>query len=256
MGLVVFTDLDGTLLDHATYGYEPARPAIACLKSKRIPLVLASSKTRAEIAVLHADLGLNHVPAIVENGAGVFRPGADQSDDRAYREIRQAVARLPDALSQHFKGFGDMDAAEVAGLTGLSAGAAQRAKVRCYSEPGLWSGGEDARRRFLEALAAEGIHGREGGRFLTLSHGRTKADAMADIAGELGATVTLALGDAPNDVEMLCAADIAVIVRNPASPGVPRLAGEDTGAITRTSLPGPEGWNAAVLQVVRSVSKT
>ena len=42
----IFSDLDGTLLDHDTYGYEPARPALALLGRKNIPLILCSSKTR------------------------------------------------------------------------------------------------------------------------------------------------------------------------------------------------------------------
>lgn len=43
--IIVFTDLDGTLLDHDTYGFEPARPALAMLARKKIPVTLNSSKT-------------------------------------------------------------------------------------------------------------------------------------------------------------------------------------------------------------------
>jgi HAD superfamily hydrolase (TIGR01484 family) len=47
--LLVFTDLDGTLLDHHTYSFEPALPALNSLKEKNIPLIICTSKTRAEI---------------------------------------------------------------------------------------------------------------------------------------------------------------------------------------------------------------
>ena len=47
--LLVVTDLDGTLLDHDTYDWEPARPAIEELKQRAFPLVLNSSKTIAEL---------------------------------------------------------------------------------------------------------------------------------------------------------------------------------------------------------------
>ena len=66
--LIVFTDLDGTLLDHETYSLEPARPALDRLASEGIPLILASSKTAAEIDRLRAEIGCADFPAIVENG--------------------------------------------------------------------------------------------------------------------------------------------------------------------------------------------
>lgn len=50
MTLLIFTDLDGTLLDHESYDFTPARPMLARLAAMRAPVVLASSKTAAEIA--------------------------------------------------------------------------------------------------------------------------------------------------------------------------------------------------------------
>ena len=70
---VVFTDLDGCLLDSVTYTYEPAAPALEALRAQDIPLVLVSSKTRAEIEPLRKQLD-HHDPFMVENGAAVFVP--------------------------------------------------------------------------------------------------------------------------------------------------------------------------------------
>jgi len=47
--LLVFTDLDRTLLDYETYSLKQALPAIRALKAKNIPLIFRKSKTRAEI---------------------------------------------------------------------------------------------------------------------------------------------------------------------------------------------------------------
>jgi len=244
---VVFTDLDGTLLDHESYSWDAAVPALEALKAAGVPLVLASSKTAAEIADLHADLGLAEIPAIVENGAGSFRPGEDGDDDSAYRSLRRALEALPKELRVFFRGFGDMSAFEVADITGLSRDAAALARTRQHSEPGLWAGDAATLEAFVAALGAQDIAARRGGRFLTLSFGATKADRMAEITTGLGATTSLALGDAPNDVEMLKAADTGVIVKNDHVPPLPRLTGEDAGRITRTEAPGPAGWNLAVL---------
>lgn len=245
--LLVFTDLDGTLLDHETYSHAPAAPALAALRARGIPLVLASSKTAAEIAELHSALGLGETPAIVENGAGLYRPGDSDEGSGAHEALRDALAALPEDLRVAFRGFADMSVEEVAEVTGLSREAAARAKIRRFSEPGLFRGDEAARAAFEAALSAEGVATQQGGRFLTLSFGATKADRMAEIARDYGDPPTLALGDAPNDIGLLEGADHGVIVRNDHGPGIPTLAGEATGRIIRTTLPGPAGWNQAVL---------
>jgi len=250
MSLLVFTDLDGTLLDHGSYSLDVARPALDALRKAGVPLVLASSKTAAEIEALHSELCLGAVPAIVENGAALFQPGAPASDPAAYDAIRACIAGMPTELRSPFLGFGDMEVGDVARLTGLSLEDAARAKMRQHSEPGLWTGSSETRERFIAALAASGLFARSGGRFLTVSRGKTKADRMREIVDIYHPDLTVALGDAPNDIEMIEAADLGVIVRNDHGPGIPPLAGEDRGRIRRTVEPGPAGWNTAMLTIL------
>lgn len=251
---VVFSDLDGTLLDHATYAYDEAKPALNVLRRLDIPLILASSKTSAEIKPLHQELALERWPAIVENGAGAFIPGSDAGDDdQDYQRLRQTIATLPALLSKGFIGFGDMSDLEVADQTGLPLEQARLARMRHYSEPGIWTGSEVELARFLETLRSSGVSARQGGRFLTLSFGHSKAERMPLIADLLGADLTIALGDAPNDVEMLEAADYGVIVRNDHAARLPRLSKEKEGRIRRTLLSGPAGWNAAILDLVEEL---
>jgi len=47
--LIIFTDLDGTLLDYSNYSFEPVLPALQLLKEKDINLIICSRKTRKEI---------------------------------------------------------------------------------------------------------------------------------------------------------------------------------------------------------------
>ncbi|MCK5421566.1 MAG: HAD-IIB family hydrolase, partial [Deltaproteobacteria bacterium] len=68
---MVFTDLDGTLLEHETYSSEAAIPAINALKEKNIPLIFCTSKTRAEIEEIQFQLKNIH-PFISENGGAIF----------------------------------------------------------------------------------------------------------------------------------------------------------------------------------------
>ncbi|MEM8572015.1 MAG: HAD-IIB family hydrolase [Pseudomonadota bacterium] len=260
--LVVFSDLDGTLLDHKTYAFEAARPALAALQEIGSALILASSKTAREIAPIRDALGFSHCPAIAENGAGVMPPGkeAQGTDDAPYRDLRQRLDRLPSRFRDHFAGFGDWSTEEVARQTGLSREAASAARARQFSEPGLWSGTEAHLPEFLRAISDVGLSARRGGRFLTLSFGGSKADRMEDILASYtppGAPPprSLALGDAPNDVEMLERADRGIIIFNPGGTPIQALQGERDGTIIRSTLPGPEGWNVGVRQAVAEVQK-
>lgn len=243
--LAVFTDLDGTLLDHRTYSWDAAKPALDRLVRLRCSVVLASSKTAAEVLVLQDRLALSGQPALVENGAGLI--GLDGAQGTGtYAALRRTLDLLPAHLRAQFTGFGDMTAKDVSSLTGLSPEAAALAKARDYSEPGLWTGDGQELETFAKILAHHGVFAQRGGRFLTLSFGRTKADAMAEVTRTLKPDVTLALGDAPNDVAMLEQANFGVIVANPHHAPLPQLRGETEGRIIRTQEPGPLGWNVAV----------
>ncbi|MBO0344117.1 HAD-IIB family hydrolase [Roseibium sp. CAU 1637] len=251
MEVVVFTDLDGTLLDHADYAWDAAWPALQRLKQLKIPLVLASSKTAAEIIPLHQQLDLAPAPAIVENGAGIYRPDAGiDTTPSDYQRLRERLSKIDPGLRAHFTGFGDMTPFEIAAATGLSLQQAVRAGNRQFTEPGVWAGSESALAGFIENLDAQGIKARFGGRFLTLSFGRTKAMAMAEVLKDLKADITIALGDAPNDREMLEAATYGVIVRNTKAKPLPQLRGEQAGQIRRTAEEGPKGWNTAVSRLL------
>jgi mannosyl-3-phosphoglycerate phosphatase len=103
---VVFTDLDGTLLDHNTYSWDAARPAIERLKLCEIPLVLVTSKTRAEVELWRNQLG-NHHPFVIENGAATFIPrdyfpfpvlGSEERGDYVVLEFGRRYGQLVSCL--------------------------------------------------------------------------------------------------------------------------------------------------------------
>ena len=248
---MVFTDLDGTLLDHETYSYAAALPALSQLRARNVPVVLASSKTAPELHALREELRLTASPAIVENGAGLLMPHeAPPKAPETYQRLRAALDEIDPALRRHFRGFGDMGPEGVMADAGLPGDKARLACQRAYSEPGLWEGSAEERRAFLEALAERGLHARRGGRYLTLSFGGTKADRMDEAGSLFDRPHTIALGDAPNDREMLDHADIGVIIANPHGAPMPELCGERSGSILRSSKIGPAGWNEMMLKLI------
>jgi mannosyl-3-phosphoglycerate phosphatase len=247
--LLVYSDLDGTLLDHQDYSWEAARPGLDRLKELGAGLVLASSKTAAEIQPLQQEMGLTHMPAIVENGAGILWPGTTDEGEDCYPRLRSMLNVLPSG----FLGFGDLTDQEVAQKTGLNLTQAVLAKQRRFSEPGLWTGSDVGLQEFLSSAKRTGLRARQGGRFLTLSFGKTKADAMAEVTAKLQPRRTIALGDAPNDSEMIQAADQGVIISNPHGPTIPPFPPKIETRILRTTQSGPRGWSHAILTLTAAL---
>ncbi len=249
--ILVFTDLDGTLLDHETYSFEAARPALEALKRRGIPLILASSKTQAEMQSLSHALNID-LPLIVENGGGIANLPGKSASAPCYSKIRSVLDAMPRNIRAAYSGFGDWTVEEIAQRTGLSEDASALAATRQFSEPGIWSGSVSEFESFKAYLAEGGFKVVRGGRFDTIMGQTSKADAMQRLKEHYealsGETVTtVALGDAPNDVSMLEAADHGFIVTNHAHTPLPELDGERDGRISRTLLPGPSGWNRAIL---------
>ncbi|MBK6996229.1 MAG: HAD-IIB family hydrolase [Lewinellaceae bacterium] len=68
--VIVFSDLDGTYIDHHSYSPEGSAAALKELQNRAWPLVFCSSKTFAEQVFLQQQLGL-YAPFILENGSAV-----------------------------------------------------------------------------------------------------------------------------------------------------------------------------------------
>jgi mannosyl-3-phosphoglycerate phosphatase len=242
--MVVFTDLDGTLLDRETYSYAQAGPAMAHLRARGIPLVLVTSKTRAEVAALRAAMG-NTDPYIVENGAAIVTPGApDVVLGATAAASRAALRRAAVSAGVQVRGFGDMALSEICDRSGLTPRVAELAAQREFGEPFvLLAGDPDA---LEEALHREGFQLTRGGRFFHVLGGSNKARAVRTLATALGESDTIGLGDAPNDIEFLREVRRPVIVP---SPHLDVMRAALPGA-TIAPAPGPAVWNQVILDLV------
>ncbi|MCE5265127.1 MAG: HAD-IIB family hydrolase [Deltaproteobacteria bacterium] len=265
MQMIIFTDLDGSLLDHEDYSFEAARPSIERIKRLGIPLVMTTSKTRREVELLQREMGMS-APMIVENGGGIFCPPGygNLAIDRGERQgeytvIRvgttySAVRRFVEKAAAAFgiRGFGDMAPAEIAALTGLSLEKAALAKEREFTEPFLMEESEKLR-PLAEAASAEGLKITRGGRFHHLIGVDQDKGVAVRIAGELfrmdsgEELVTIGLGDSANDLPMLEQVDIPVLI---ARPDGKHLDIELPGLI-RAKAPGSRGWNDCVSRLLR-----
>ena len=240
--VMVFTDLDGSLLDHETYAFDAALPALEALAQADIPVSVVSSKTRAEIIPLVSQLNLTG-PIIAENGAVIaFRDGTLDTAGHI-NDIRQALDALPEKHRNAIKGFGDMSVAEISQLTGLDEAASARAAQREASEPFMWSGGDAPDKNLL---VNKGFQIIRGGRFYHIIPHRDKADAIKRVMAEMGKpdAEIWALGDGPNDLSMLLTANKGALIHNPNLQVTAQL--PETHALYLTKQAGPAGWAEAI----------
>ncbi len=263
---VVFTDLDGTLLDRITYSYDKALPSVRRLLQKAIPVIFCSSKTRAEQEAYRHKLGLFH-PFVVENGGAIFIPEGyfqfkfdyHKTKDGyqiielgiAYREVRRMLEQIRADGKVSFRGFGDMTDHEVAADTGLDLQAARRAKEREYAETLKLEGPPDEVNKALNAIKETGLNYVRGGRYYDVMGPNDKGKATRIVINlfqrKLAHLKTVAIGDSPNDLLMLLAVDIPVLVQK--TEGV--WEEMDIPALRRVEGVGPEGWARAVEEIMQ-----
>ncbi|GMT47759.1 MAG: mannosyl-3-phosphoglycerate phosphatase [bacterium] len=264
MHIVIFTDLDGTLLSYDNCSFEEALDALEVIKQKRIPLVLCSSKTRSEIELYRERLA-NTDPFVSENGGGIYIPagyftkspdvGVRQDNGyrvitlgKRYSELRDGLGRLRE-LGFRVKGFGDMTVEEVASITGLSPEEAKLSKEREFDEPFIMEDGADEG-RLRDAVLSLGLNFTVG-RHYHLMGESNKGKAVRILTElyrkEFGDIRTIAMGDSPNDIPMLEAVDIPVLVQKPGGIYDSRIV---IPRLVRAEGVGPDGWRKVIMKLV------
>jgi mannosyl-3-phosphoglycerate phosphatase len=263
--LVVFSDLDQTLLDGRDYSHDEAVPGLALLEEQDIPLVLCTSKTRPEVEFHRSRLDNRH-PFVVENGGAVHIPtdyfDFDFDYDRRtgdclvlelgtpYRVLVGALAALKRKTGLPLRGFSDMTIQEVASRCQLSLRHAAWAKRREYDEPFLIPAPSAA----AAVIGAAEVPVTQGGRFFHLAtsdKGRAVSMLMALFKRARPGAVSVGIGDALNDLPLLEAVDIPVLVQDANGGYDPRIA---CPGLRYADGIGPAGWNAAIANLVDGAS--
>mgnify|MGYP005837185127 CR=1 FL=1 len=267
---IVFSDLDGTLLDARSYDFSAAQPAIDYLKQNGIPLVLCTSKTHPEVIALRQRLQIDD-PFIVENGSALFfspdyftdlaEPVGIYGDYRAivlgktYDQILTFLSDLKDTYQLPIRGFSEMNLQAVQHYTNLPAAEAALARNRFFSEPFVLEEGSDLPDSVKKKIQAGGFRLLRGNRFFHLLGNSDKGLATRRLI-ELfrkkwpdEKLITMGIGDSMNDLEMLREVDVPVLVNKPDGTHQQGI-GLDNLLLTRGI--GPEGWREAIEQCIKS----
>jgi mannosyl-3-phosphoglycerate phosphatase len=263
---ILFTDLDGTLLDKETYEPGPSLEALGKCRDADLPVVFCSSKTGAEILLYHERYAPHpESPFISENGGGVFfpknrwprPPGGEEKGGfwrvtlgARHEEVVRVLVEAAGSVGVNVRTFSGMTTEEISRGTGLSLEEARLAGERDFDEP-FWIEGEadpDTLAAFGKAIEEGGMRWTRGGRCFHVHGPSDKGKAVRcvrqryeEVVGDVRAA---AVGDAANDLPMFRVVDRAYLVKQTEhghDPDVPK-----EGNIRFLSGIGPFGFSQAV----------
>lgn len=267
---IVFTDLDGTLLDRDTYSFEPILPALRVIKRRGIPLVLSSSKTRAEIELYRRRLENEH-PFISENGGAVFIPKGyfsfqfpyDRESEEYfvlelgvfYPVILEILEAIRKETGMKIRGFSDLTEEELASLSGLTPQEAEFAKNREYDEPFILEGNSRDVEIVKRKIVEKGMNYAWGGRFHHILGKNDKGKAVEILKefyeNQFFSIYTIAIGDSLNDLPMLSIVDRPIFLKDRAAglpEGFPPMQN-----LTLIDGTGPRTWREAMLTLFSEI---
>ncbi|MBL7994195.1 HAD-IIB family hydrolase [bacterium] len=268
--VVIFTDLDGTLLNHDDYSYRDALPIIAHIREQSIPLIICTSKTRYEVLDFRKELSI-YDPFITENGGGIFfqqnqeHKVFNESEyhdgyrlirlGKYYSEIRAFFMELKKRFA--ITGFGDMDVSAIQSLTGLSMDQATKAKRREFTEPFIFESEQDI--FLVDQMAGQrGFKIVQGGRFYHLiSSGQDKSIAVRRVIQIYenmlqSKIISIGAGDSMNDYGMLKVVHYPVLIPHPDGKYEPM----DIPNLIKAPFAGSKGWYAAIEKILDTHDKT
>lgn len=269
--LVIFTDLDGTLLDRTTYSFEPAQSALHLIRQRDIPLILSSSKNRTEIEFYRRKLKNGH-PFISENGSAIFIPKDyfsfpfpyDKELDEyfvlelgtSYSQIIEVLEWIKKETGLSMKGFSDLTEKQISSICGLDLKEAEMAKKREYDEPFILEGGEKEVEWVKEKIKEKGMDYVWGGKFHHLS-GKSDKGRAVEILKELYenqffSILTVGIGDSLNDLPMLSVVDRPVFLKGEDSPLPQNLFFNKN--LTFINGTGPTAWNEVMLGILKDLN--
>jgi mannosyl-3-phosphoglycerate phosphatase len=272
---LIFTALEGALVDPRTESFAGAEEALSELERRKIAFVLLTSRTREEIDPIRRKMGHNH-PFVTENGGGIFFPdgyfslripGAMRTarylsiaQGRPYAEVCEALDEIAEECAVGVAGFHHMSLREIADNTGLRPRSAELARAREFDEPFYFTSANDkAIARFVETARARGFDTRRGQTFWHLSSKCDAARAVRTLA-QLFREAThiklrlVGIGGGEQDLTWLRAVDQAILLPDTredanASEHLQQNPGR-TRTIVMGDAPGAAGWNSAILNII------
>ena len=247
--IIIFTDLDGTLLHRDTFQFDTIKNYIKSLINKGVIIIPNSSKTEVEIEEFNEELGVN-LPFISENGASIHGLNLITSNfpDKLIvsREKEELLGifenKVPEKLKQKCFQISKMSKKDQEKILGQKDEKLKNALNRKYTLPFLFKGDKNEKNRLLKLLNTNSLTLQEGGRVSNLCDNVNKVKSMNRVVKILKKIEekikTIAVGDNYNDLDMLKNCDIPCLVFNDQF----KLDQINIDNLIFSNKPSPEGW--------------
>ena len=247
--ILIFTDLDGSLLHRDTFKFEGIKEYIKKLLSKGIFIIPNTSKTEKEILEFNNELGSN-LSYIAENGAAIN--GLDLLNPNLPKELILGRDKnnlinifkklVPENLQNKCKWLSDMDKKKQSLIFGLEDKKLNMALDRKYSIPFIFEGTKTEMKQLSTIIKKKGLALQEGGRVINLTDKVNKAKALQVFVRFFKKNnkniKTVAVGDNFNDLDMLRSCDVPCLVFNDKF----KLDQINIDNLIFSNKPSPEGW--------------
>ena len=252
--VLIFTDLDGSLLDRDTFKFDKISKYIKDLISKGIFIIPNSSKTKVEIEKFNNDLD-EDLPFVVENGAAIYNLNLINSSFpekiSLSREINEILEIFNKKVSSNQKSkckfIKDLTSERQSQIFGQSKEKVKLAMNREYSIPLLFDGSKGEKVDLIKSVNNAGLSLHEGGRLINLCDKISKSQAMKHVVKifkkiSKEELITIGVGDNFNDLDMLKNSDIPCLVFNDKF----TMEKININNCLVSKKPAPEGWEEVV----------
>ncbi len=269
--VVIFTP--SNLLGSANGLSSSASEALLEIERRKVPLVLATRGTRAQLEPLRRKIGHAH-PFITEGGGGLFFPdgyfalrleGARRVArylcvpfGRSSQEAGTAAEEIARDARAEIVRYAEMSAREVARNTAMTERDAQASREREFSERFFFAGDTNLAAQSFEKIAREHKwQTRRSEPFWELFSGNDEGKAVRYLMRLYREALrsrlrSVAIGTSSEDFSLLSAADQAFVLPVSGSRFDDHLLSKLPNS-ARITVPGASGWNQTVLDVLGRV---
>ena len=247
--ILIFTDLDGSLLHRDTFKFDPIKNYILSLVNQGIIIIPNSSKTEREIEKFNEELGVK-LPYISENGSsiqGLNLINANFPNKIVLSREKEELIKIfndkvPEQLKDKCIEISKINKKKQEKIFGQKDDNLKNALNRKYTLPFLFKGDKTEKNKLSKILSSSSLTLQEGGRVVNLCDNINKVKSMNKVIKILKKTEdrikSIAVGDNYNDLEMLKNCDIPCLVFNDKF----KLDQINIDNLIFSNKPSPEGW--------------
>ena len=247
--LIIFTDLDGSLLHRDNFKFDEIKDYIKNLIDNGVIIIPNTSKTEKEIEEFIKELG-KELPFISENGSSIHGLNLINANfpnkiilSRDKEELIKIFdSKVPDNLKAKCKFISEMNSKQQNNIFGLQGNNLKNALNRKYTIPFLFEGDNLEKNKLLKILKSSSLTMQEGGRVLNLGDKTNKVKSMNQVLKIYrkveNKIKVIGVGDNFNDLDMLRNCDIPCLVFNDQF----KQDQININNLIFSNKPSPEGW--------------